>query len=381
MPNYELHVGSAAFWRRASADIAAARRRVLIQAMTFEGDAAGRPVAAAIATSGAVDRRVLVDDYTRHVINDTFVALSRDPLIHAEAAATGAMFEELQFAGVGVRVTNPIDGSPLRYPLRNHKKLVVADDAVWLGGINFSDHNFLWHDAMVRIEGKPVADWLGARFEADWLGEPNRAEVKFGDELAILSFDGSGNPAGFAELLTMLRTARHRVELISAYPTFPFVDALAEAAGGGAEVAVYTPRPNNKPIVRDYLLKAARRERIGIGLLPEMTHVKAALIDGRTLVMGSCNFDFVSHRVSAEYVVVIRAPEMLLAAEQSLFGPARALAIKAEGSEGPAWRGLRARAALRCADMLMGRLASGRRVAEWSPPRARTRLAKGGGGG
>ena len=79
----ELTVGSEEFWRRASADIAAARDRVLIQAMTFEGDAAGQAVAGAVIASPAQERRVLVDDYTRHVVNDTFLALSRSKPLHA----------------------------------------------------------------------------------------------------------------------------------------------------------------------------------------------------------------------------------------------------------------------------------------------------------
>ena len=60
-PRFELLVGSVAFWQRAGQDIAAARRRVLVQAMTFEGDAAGQSVARAVADSSAADRRVLVD--------------------------------------------------------------------------------------------------------------------------------------------------------------------------------------------------------------------------------------------------------------------------------------------------------------------------------
>ena len=97
----ELQVGSAAFWERCRADILGARRRVLIQAMTFEGDAAGLSVAEAIGHSHALDRRVLVDDYTRQVINDTFLALTRKPAIHAEARATAAMFGRLLRQGAG----------------------------------------------------------------------------------------------------------------------------------------------------------------------------------------------------------------------------------------------------------------------------------------
>ena len=159
MARFELLVGADAFLARARQDLSAATSRVLIQAMTFEGDAAGQSVAAAIRASPAADRRVLVDDYTRHVINDRFLATTRDPALHAESAATAAMFDHLIMAGTMIRVTNPVRRNPLRYPLRNHKKLLVIDDAAWIGGINFSDHNFAWHDMMLRIEDPAAADW------------------------------------------------------------------------------------------------------------------------------------------------------------------------------------------------------------------------------
>ena len=80
---------------------------------------------------------------------------------------------------------------------------------------------------------------------------------------------------------------RRSVSALVPYPTFPFVDAMAVAARNGADVTVYTPRPNNKPIIRDYLLGIASGSGLKVRLLPTMTHVKAALIDGKELVLGS----------------------------------------------------------------------------------------------
>jgi len=363
-PRFELLVGSAAFWTRASCDIAGAERRVLVQAMTFEGDDAGLPVAHAIAQSPAADRRVLVDDYTRHVVNDTFLALSRDPALHGEAAESRAMFDRLMAAGAGVRVTNPLGRNPLRYATRNHKKLLVMDDAVWIGGINFSDHNFAWHDMMLRIEHAPIADWLAAQFDADWSGNVATA----GEGIAgidLLSLDGSGNEAGFAPLLEMFAGARRSIEVISAYPTFPFVDAMAQAARAGARVTIYTPRPNNKPVIRDYLLGAAAPAGVELRLTPMMTHAKAALIDGEALVLGSSNFDFVSHRANAEYVATVRDAALIAEFEAQMLAPIRDGSGPPEPGDFSAWRSWKARAALRLADALIARLSHGPRVSEW----------------
>ena len=70
MTELKLLVGSEAFWRRAAADCATASRRLLVQAMTFEGDDVGQMVAGAIAASPARDRRVLVDAYSKVVVSD-----------------------------------------------------------------------------------------------------------------------------------------------------------------------------------------------------------------------------------------------------------------------------------------------------------------------
>ena len=363
-PRFELLVGSGAFWERARHDIAAARQRVLVQAMTFEGDAAGLPVAEAIGASQAADRRVLVDDYTRHVVNDTFLALSRNAALHGEAAETRAMFGRLSAAGAGVRVTNPLGRNPLRYATRNHKKLLVMDDAVWIGGINFSDHNFAWHDMMLRIEHAPTSDWLAAQFDADWSG----SVATVGESIAgidLLSLDGSGNEAGFAPLLEMFAGARRSIEVISAYPTFPFVDAMAAAAKGGAKVTIYTPRPNNKPVIRDYLLGAAAPAGVELRLTPMMTHAKAALIDGEALVLGSSNFDFVSHRANAEYVATVRDKTLIAEFEARMLAPLRDGAGPPEPGDFSAWRSWKARTALRLADALIARLSHGARIAEW----------------
>lgn len=376
MPAFELHIGSAAFWRRAAADIAAAHRRVLVQAMTFEGDRAGLAVAQAIGASPAADRRVLVDDYTRRVINDTFLHGSSDPALHAEAAATWAMFARLRGGGVGVRVTNPMGRNWLRYPLRNHKKLIVADGAAWIGGINFSDHNFAWHDMMLRIEDPAVADWLAETFAADWSGAPRPLRREFGAGLELLSLDGVSNPAQFAPLLRLFREARRSIEVISAYPTFPFVEAFAAAAARGVFTVIFTPRPTNKPIVRDYLLPRTARSGIALRLLPEMTHVKAALIDGEALIVGSSNFDFVSYRTSADHIAVIRDGALIEQAEAQLFAPARAAAAPPDAGDNPGWRGLASTLALRTADAIIARLRHREHIAEWSTPAIRSRLAE-----
>ena len=303
----------------------------MVQAMTFEGDRAGGAVGEAILASEAADRRVLVDAYTRHVISDHFVWSPRlllDRGFRAEVDATAAMFRRMQARGVGVRVTNPPGPLYLGFAARNHKKLIVADDAAYVGGLNFSDHNFLWRDLMLRIEDRYVADRLADDFAATFRGEPQPWSQAF-EGVELHSLDGRSNADVFAPLIETMRQARERVCVVSPYLTFPFVEALAKARAGGAEVQLITPLANNKRRVRDYLVSAALQAGFDVRLTAEMEHLKGVLIDDRALILGSSNFDFVSYHAQEELVAVVSDAKVIAAFRDQVIAPSLAEAMPA----------------------------------------------------
>ena len=356
------------FWRRAAADMTAARRRLYVQAMTFEADDAGSQVGRGIMESPAADRRVLVDHYTRFVISDRFVRSPRllfdQPLRH-EIMRTYAMFKTLKQNGAGVRLTNPMGPLLLGFPFRNHKKLIVADDVAYIGGINFSDHNFEWHDLMLRIEGAAVADALAADFEATWGGRAGSWTAQFGD-MRLYSFDGEHNAEGFDEIIARIDAAASAITVISPYLTFPFVEALQRARGRGVAVSLITPLANNKRTVRDYLVDAARRADLDLRFTPEMIHMKAMLLDGRELILGSSNFDFVSYRAEEELVAVIANPGLIADFRLQVLDPLNARTLPAEACAVTPRAAARSRAVLKAADWLIRHAPQPRRTTtEW----------------
>ncbi len=342
MAGIELLIGPDAFWRRLEPEIVAATDRVLVQAMTFEGDATGRKVAAAVAASRAADRRVLVDRFTRFVVSDRFVFTPRnlvDAGVRAEVRETRRMFAGLAADGVGVRWTNPAGLLLWRFPLRNHKKLVVVDDAVYVGGINFSDHNFAWHDMMVRIDDPAAARFFARDFDATFEGRPVAAEAELGD-VSAYSLDGRHNAQGFAPILARIESAAASIRVVSPYLTFPFTDALAAAARRGVAVEILTPRDNNKPTIQHSLLRDAAKYGFAVFLQPGMQHLKAMVIDDRELIAGSSNFDFVSYAAQEEFVVAIRQPAAVQAFLDQVVKPGRAQAAQwVPGVTGPSING------------------------------------------
>ncbi len=365
---YTLAVGSAEFWAAAAADIANARRRVLVQAMTFEADAAGRAVFDSVAASAAVDRRILVDSYSRMVVNDTFVtspALLLDRAFRAEVIATRRMFSEGPAKGVAVRRTNPVGRNPVRYGVRNHKKLIVTDDVAWIGGINFSEHNFAWRDMMLRIEGGWAPEFLAEDFAATWDARqaPSGATR---DGLTLLALDGRSNADGYEPLFAAIEGAQRSISLLSAYPTFPFLDRLEAAARRGIAVEIITPRDTNKPIVRNALLARAAVPGMTVRLTPGMSHLKAMLIDDAVLATGSTNFDFASFIANEEYLALLSDPAIVADFTARVLQPARAAAVDRASLRPARWRGASATAGLRIAAAAIAPLARARRTTrEW----------------
>lgn len=357
MIGFELLVGAADFWARAEGDIARARRRVLAQAMSFEGDLAGLAVARALTDSAAADRRVLVDDYTRLNINDRSVRSwtgRPDPALRDEVAATARMFQDLVVAGVPVRVTNPVGRFGAGYPARNHKKLIVADDVAYLGGINFCEHNYAWHDFMLRLEGTTASDFLADDFDATFSSRARPATADFAG-LGLVSLDGRSNAAALAPVHRAVAAAKHDITVLSPYLTFPFTDHLARARKRGVAVRLITPWANNKPIVRDALLIAAERAGFEIVLMPRMSHLKALLIDRETLVVGSSNFDFVSLAAEEEVMAIVTDPALIAEFRDRIIAPALAEALPVGAHRVSRLGGAVSGSALRLADVVARR--------------------------
>lgn len=305
--------------------------------MTFEGDAVGLKVAGTILESAAADRRVLVDDYTRVNVNDTGLASAaarRDAPLQAEVRATVCMFRDLAAQGVGVRVTNPIGRLGLNYPCRNHKKLIVADCVAYVGGVNFSEHNFAWPDLMLRIDDYAVADFLAGDFDRTFHGRAELASC-VAEGLQVLALDGRVNARGFASIFAHIAAARREIVVLSPYLTTPFTDILGAAVRRGARVRLLTPWANNKPIVRDALLWAASRRGFEVALGPVMSHLKGMMIDGEHLILGSSNFDFASLAAEEELLAIVSDPAIIADFGARVIEPALASAIDPPSARNP----------------------------------------------
>lgn len=345
--NMSLLVDAAAFRTALERDLAAARQHVLLQTLSFEGDATGRRLSAALHRCAAADRRVIVDSFNRAVLSGRFLLAPgaiADDRLQREANATGMMLERLNRRGVGVRYSTPLGRALRMMPARNHKKSILVDGRItYIGGFNFSDHNFSWHDMMLRIEDERVAAFLTRDFAATWDGHARAASAAF-DGLEIDVLDGRTNAAAFRRLFDRLRDARTSIVVHSPYLMFPFTAHLAAAAARGVRVTIITPAHNTIPALLRYAEAAAARHGFDVRIYPHrMSHLKAILIDDACLVAGSSNFDYLSYHRHQEIVAYVTDPRAIDAFRAQVLGPDLAVCTAGSVIAGKGARVLEAR--------------------------------------
>ena len=343
-PAVKILVDSPAVWRAVRADLAGAREYAYIQTYSFEGDRVGTALAEALLAARAPDLRLLIDSYTRANQSDRWIAAPRnllDATLREEVRNTRLLVRTLRAAGVGVRFGRPFGFLGRHMHRRDHKKLILFDDRVaYVGGVNFSEHNFEWHDLMVRIEHPGVARFLRRDFVRSWEDRSRRDSRSFPElGLDLHTLPGGGGRDAFDGLLARIDRAERSIQVISPYVGPPFTRHLAAAAARGVEVHFVAPRHNNKAYLQRHILAQAAVPRLHIWLHPDrMIHMKCMLIDDSVLVTGSCNFDPLSyHGLLAEVVAVFRSPGVIGAFRRLVLEPDLA-ASRRHSAAGPVGR-------------------------------------------
>ena len=360
-PRVTILVDSPAIWRAVRADLAEARDSAYIQTYSFEGDRVGTDLTNALLAAPAPDLRLLIDSFTRVNQSDSWIAAPGnlfDRALRDEVRNTRRLVRTLRAAGVGVQFGRPLGFLGRKALRRDHKKLILFDDRVaYVGGINFSEHNFEWHDLMVRIEHTEVTRFLRQDFLSSWEGRSQMDSRSFsGLGLGIHLLPGRGNREAFDGLLAHIDRAEHSIHVISPYVGPPFTRHLAAAADRGVGVHVVTPLRNNLAYLQKYLLAQAARSRFHVWLYRDrMIHMKCMLIDDSTLVIGSSNFDPIGYYgFLAEVVAVFRSPAVIGAFRRQVLEPDLAASehVRASGHTPGPWGKVIGTAAIRTATLL-----------------------------
>ena len=319
---FEILIGADDFWQSLKTDMLGAQDKVCIQAMTFEADSIGHDLFNTLKASPAPTKSLCVDNFSKLTISDSFVyGLRRfkDTKFRTEIRDTQHIFKTAYTHNIGMFFTNPMGFLWAKYPARNHKKLMLIDDNIsYIGGINFSEHNFAWHDIMLRIDDKDIAAFFHKDFQTTISGQNQSLKTTIsGTDIFVL--DGYRSESLYDELFDIIKEAKSSIKVISPYITAPFLDVIGEQALAGLDVSIISPSANNKSLLKYYIQYQQKKYPFSILMYEKkMSHLKAMLIDDEVLIMGSTNFDFVSYYLEQEYCLVIRGKELIRAFQKQV---------------------------------------------------------------
>ncbi len=267
-------------------------------------------------------REALIDATNRGVtvclLVDGFGTAERDDIVYAPLIEAGVTFARFH-ASWG-----------RRYLLRNHQKILVADEKVALvGGTNIVGHYFSddpqggsWHDLCLTIEGE-AAVRLARYFDAlrSWMTGKRRSLRRL---LQILQMHSDttgpfrilyGGP--FRRLSPLTRSIKRdlhgtrRLDLIEAYfaPNIGMLKRLTRVVGrkGGQVRLITAARSDNETTIAAARHCYGRLLRGGVQVFeyaPQMLHMKLIVAD-EIVYIGSANFDMRSLYINAEVMVRI----------------------------------------------------------------------------
>ena len=308
--------------------LAAATSSISIQLMTFDGDASGLAIAELLiaAARRGVEVRLIIDCFAHRFVSDRPVT---DRTVSAEYLRTTKMYSELAAAGIGMRYTNPNGPLHVFSLARNHKKLYLIDDLVYIGGINISDHNFGWHDFMISTSDPSVHGAVLADFEATFSGR--RTAV-----------DGHIITNGSLETTfdSLVAGAKERIVVASPYALDLGLVRAFESASAPSKTMVVAGHNNFRFLqaVTPYLSRRLQRAGVDLVVYRQFSHAKFLLVDDDVLLVGSSNFGRHSFWCNAEIGIRIRDRAFIARFEAEMlddmapFAPSTNLALGAFGA-------------------------------------------------
>jgi len=215
------------------------------------------------------------------------------------SAADGARISDLlRGAGCEVAIYNPLSSLLAGRFRRNHRKILLVDDAVaFVGGINvgveYGDPSApdepRWRDLALELSG-PVVAWLAARLRGRRFPPPG------GPVRLHLSGIGGGGRLR-RRYLKVIGGARRSLSIAHAYflPDRRLVRSITAAARRGVAVTLVLPGRSDVPLARAASRRLYRRLlRAGVAIhewTETVLHAKAAVADQRRLLVGSFNLD------------------------------------------------------------------------------------------
>lgn len=294
--------GGSEAYPRMLACIDAAKVSVYLEVYAFALTGVGARFIAAL--SGAAQRGVKVN-----VMIDGWGAWRSGRTVEAALAE----------AGCRVRIYNPMMAIFTGRLGRNHRKILLVDEAVvFLGGLNIGDEYMTdrgrlgWADLAIEIHGDH------ARLVHDMIHKKKRRAADQSLRVHLSGFGGGWRMR--RSYLHAFRSAQKQLHIAHGYflPDAGIIRAISAAAQRGVVVRLLMAGRSDVPWAR-FATRSLYRQLLAVGVQifeweRSILHAKVATVDGQRMLVGSFNLDPLS-LVNLETLVEVDEPEVSAQAE------------------------------------------------------------------
>ena len=256
-----------------------------------------------------------------HVIDLLIQASARNVDVYLLFDAHGSLnlnsadrFRLNQYHNIHLHLYNPLRLKRWRdYVFRDHRKIIITDDQVFVGGMGLSDHfdpeaerGKYWRETMLLIKGECVNDWRDA-FSKQWLAVTGAEYQKYESEIQLENDQIQSGRVVLSPvkrqreikraLLNQIRGARQKIYISSAYfiASRKLRRALCQAAMRDVDVRLLLPgsmidHPSIRHMARRFYARMLRRKVQIFEYQPRFLHSKVLLCDDWVSI-GSSNID------------------------------------------------------------------------------------------
>lgn len=281
-----------------------AKNRIYLQSLLFEaGDVLAQcePIFIEKAKAG-VDVHITLDSIYAQYVGDNlnFIIEKVDPQESAKVKnATQKVINRWSAAGVKFTFTNKQKFIAKVLPIyrRNHIKIYVVDDIVWLGGVNSSDESIERIDFMVKFTDKIVVKDVAKQFyQVDENRSKHDYTIPSPPQTILVDAGYLGKSIIFDTATTMVTQSTKRVIFVSQFiPDGKLLTEILLAAAKGIAVTVitspkdvFTHFPYNIPY-QSFRAKMRQYPNIKLFHQHKKVHAKLLIIDDMMALFGSHN--------------------------------------------------------------------------------------------
>lgn len=282
--------------------------RIWIQAMHFtSGDVTGY-------IKDAVDRgieknldvRLYIDAYTtRTVTGKPRLIPVLKPSQRSRMKANAEMLKRLKesLPEGSFYLMNDFNLFTRMFPIagRNHSKIYVVDDKVWIGGVNLSDGDFFQTDVMVKLRHPSITDAIEEQFERISSGElKHNYSVDCGGGYRLLFDAGIPNDSIILDEAVQMIDQAGEGDIYYVSPFLPdgsLLNSLIQKSQQGQAVHVITSNKDHPSFQKfpyylstlEFRLKGNKTGNFDICYQDGYVHMKA-IKTAREVLFGSSNF-------------------------------------------------------------------------------------------